>query len=458
MFSFLKEIDLGIKIPTPTSTIKVAVTGLSQSGKSVFITSLINQLLANDKLPYLNEKLGRVFKATILPPDQNYGYKRFEYYKYLKGFRKNPPSWPKPTKEVSKTTIKLEFKSEYRFLENQIVYLELIDYPGEWLLDLSMLELDFKEWSNMILKLAKKSPRDQYAQSFFSLIESNELYKKSSDKNLEILISDAYKEYLKSLYYNNLFFIQPGRFLEPGDLGADPILNFAPLPMPKDGVDIEEGSIYNIFEKKYNLYLKEVVNKLYLKHFRDFDTQIILVDLIKTLEYGKDSFEDMKLAFRHILKSFTYGKNSFLSRVFGSIKIEHVIFAATKADFIPRSQHNGYKKILEQLIRNLKNELDVQDTRSEVTILSSVKSTKYLNVKHDGEVLECIQGVIEGESDSSIFFPGEIPEQIESLNFWKEYAFEFPDFKPKRFPQNDDEAVEHIRMDRLIYSLLENRV
>jgi len=458
MFSFFKEIDLGFKIPTPSTTIKVAITGLSQSGKSVFITSLINQLLANDKLPYLNEKLNRPFKATLLAPDQNSPYRRFEYYKNLESFRKEPPSWPKPTKEVSKTVLKLEFKSDYALLENQIIYLELIDYPGEWLLDLSMLEFDFKEWSEMTLELAKKSPREQYAQSFFALLESNELYKKSSDKSNEVLISDAYKEYLKSLYYNNLFFIQPGRFLEPGDLGADPILNFAPLPKPKDRVSVEEGSIYENFEKKYNLYLKEVVNKLYLKHFRDFDSQIILVDLIKTLEYGKDSFEDMKLSFRHILKSFTYGKNSFLSKLFGTNKIEHVIFAATKADFIPRNQHNGYKNILEHLIKNLKTELEVQDTRSEVTIISAVKSTKYLNVKHDGEILECIRGIVEGEDEESTFFPGQIPSDIDSEKFWEEHHFEFPKFKPNRFPSNEDEAVEHIRMDRLISSLLENRV
>ncbi len=457
MFSFFKEIDLGFKIPTPSTTIKVAITGLSQSGKSVFITSLINQLLANDKLPYLNEKLNRPFKATLLAPDQNSPYRRFEYYKNLESFKKDPPSWPKPTREVTKSTLKLEIKSEYALLDNQIIYIELIDYPGEWLLDLSMLELDFRTWSDMTLDLAHSSVRKRFAQKFFSYVESAELYKKSYDKRTEELICDSYKEYLKSLYYNHMFFIQPGRFLEPGDLAGDPMLNFAPLPHPDSGVVVEDGSIYDKFRKNYELYLKEVVNKLYINHFREFDSQIILVDLIRTLEHGKDSFDDMRLAFKHILKSFTYGKNSFLSNLF-TTKIDHVIFAASKADYIPRSQHNAYKDVLVKLIKNIKNELEVENTKSEVTILSSVKATDYINVKQDGEVLECIKGVVEGESEPSIFYPGRIPANIDSKEFWENHDFEFPKFLPKKFHLDEDEALEHIRMDRLIYSLIEDHV
>ncbi len=455
MFSFLKEIDVGFKIPSPDSTIKVAVTGMSRSGKTVFLTSLINQLLANDKLPYLNEKLARPFVARILPPSSK--YRRFDYFSKLKSFREKEPSWPEATKDVSKTTVQLEIKSQYAFLENQIINLEIIDYPGEWLIDLSMLDQSFSEWSDMTLNLIKDTSRKDYAQSFFTLLEEIDLYKKDLDESKDELIFDSYCEFLKSLYYNHYSFMQPGRFLEPGDLACDPILHFAPLPTPKEGVRVDKNSIYARFHKKYDLYLKEVVSRLYLEHFKYFDTQIILVDLIKTLQYGKESFDDMNLAFRHILKSFTYGSNTFLSRLF-SLKIDHVIFAATKADFIPRAQHNNYMRLLEDMIRRLKNELDVANTKSEVTIFSSVKSTNYVQAEYNGEVLECIEGVVEGESEPSLHFPGALPDDYRSENFWRDYKFEFPKFRPIRFPQNDDEAVEHIRMDRLIYSLIKGRV
>jgi predicted YcjX-like family ATPase len=454
MLSFIKEIDLGFKIPLPDSTIKVAVTGLSRSGKTVFMTSLINQLLANDKLNYLNEKLGKKFVARLLPPDSNYA--RFDYFSKLKAFRKKDPIWPEATKQVSKTTLQLEFKSDYAFLDNQIVNIELIDYPGEWLLDLSMLELSFKEWSKQTISLAKKDDKKEHSYEFFRVIDEYDLYSKS-DESADEIIFDAYCEYLKILYYNHYSFMQPGRFLEPGDLDGDPLLHFAPLPTVKDGIEVDKDSIYARFQKRYDNYLKEVVKRLYIEHFKYFDTQIVLVDLIKTLQYGYYSFKDMNLAFKHILKSFTYGNNSFLSKLFG-LKIDHVIFAATKADFIPRVQHESYKRVLTELIGKIKNELDVSHTDTEVTIFSAVKSTNYVKAKHNGEILECIEGVVEGEDKTSIHFPGVLPDDYKSEKFWSENSFDFPAFKPATFPQSDSEAVPHIRMDRLIYSILRKRV
>ncbi len=453
MFDFLKEIELPFKIPLPDKKIRVAITGLSRSGKTVFITSLINQLLANDKLPYLNEKIGRDFVARLLPPDGIYS--RFDYYSKLKDFQKDAPVWPKPTKSVSKTTLQLEIKSEYAFFDNEIIELELIDYPGEWLLDLTMLNLSFEAWSDMILKLAQSGRRKEYSQGFLRILEENDLYAKS-DKAIDEMIHDSYCEYLKLLHYNHFSFTQPGRFLEPGDMAGDPMLYFAPLPKPspKPSVkSVDENSIYARFKKRFELYKSEVVKRLYLEHFREFDSQIVLVDLIKTLQYGRDSFEDMRLAFKHILKSFEYGNNNFLTKLFG-LKIDHVIFAATKADFIPPSQYNSYKDLLERMIHHIKRELDIMHADTEVTIFSAVKSTEYLKVKHEGKVLECIKGVVEGEDKPSIHFPGILPREIDSEEIWKEHSFKFPNFRPIPFPNDSTKAVDHIRMDRLIYSIL----
>ncbi len=455
MFDFLREIELPFKIPLPDKTIRIAVTGLSRSGKTVFLTSLINQLLANDKLNYFNEKIGKDFVARLLPPDGVYS--RFDYYSKLKTFQQDTPIWPKPTKSVSKTTLQLEFKSSYAIFENEIINIELIDYPGEWLLDLSMLNLSYEEWSKYTLDLAKDDVMGEYSQAFLRVLEESSLYfDDSGNESKDELIHDTYCEYLKLLHYNHFSFTQPGRFLEPGDMAADPMLLFAPLPMPNNS-KIDTNSLYNRFKKRFELYKEEVVRRLYIEHFSEFDTQIVLVDLIKTMQYGRDSFEDMRLSFKHILKSFTYGSNNFLTKFFG-LKIDHVIFAATKADFIPPSQYNSYKNLLENMIRELKRELDIMDTDTEVTIFSAVKSTEYLRVKHDNKLIDCIKGVVEGESEPSIHFPGVMPNSIKDTNFWEEHKFKFPKFKPITFPKDTQEAVEHIRMDRLVYSILRKHI
>jgi len=455
VLSFIKEIELPFKIPTPDKRIKIAVTGLSRSGKTVFLTSLINQLIANDKLPYLNEKLGRPFVARLLPPDSV--YVRFDYYSKIKAFRLKEPKWPKATKSVSKTTLQLEFKSEYALLENQIVNLELVDYPGEWLLYLSMLEQSFGEWSDEMLALAKEEKRYPHAKEWLAYLDKIDLYGKNESEMVEEELHDHYVEYLKRLHYRGFSFVQPGRFLEPGDMEHDPMLLFAPLPAPPEGVEVDPESIYTHFQERYGRYIEEVVKRLYLEHFQAFDTQIILVDLLKTLELGYDVFEDMHLSFKKILKSFTYGSNNFLKRFFKP-EISQVIFAATKADHLPQNQHNRYKRLLEEMIWDLKKELDVRHIETEVTLLAAVKSTQDVKAKIEGKEVGCIRGIVEGEQEPSTHYPGLLPESYHDKRFMQGEAFHFTKFRPVSFPLRDTKAVEHIRMDKLLYAILKDHV
>jgi predicted YcjX-like family ATPase len=453
MLDFIKDIDLGFKIPTPDKTIKVAITGMSRSGKTVFLTSLINQLIANDKLPYLNEKLGRKFVARLLPPDSI--YMRFDYYNKLRALRSDTPKWPKSTKAVSKTTVQLEFKSEYSFLENQIINLELIDYPGEWLLDLAMLEQSYEEWSESMIRLAKESSRKDFSKEWLLDLGQYNLHKRGDTQEVEAQLVDLYGEYLKSLYYQEYSFMQPGRFIEPGDMKDDPLLLFCPLPTPMGEVD--EGSVYDTFRNRYEVYVGEVVKRLYLEHFKTFDSQVILVDLVKTLNEGEAVFNDMHLALKNILKTFTYGTNNIFSKFF-DLKIDHVLFAATKADHIPLNAHNSYEKLLRQMIWDIKKELDVQHIDTEVTVFSAVKSTQFVKANLNGIAVDCVRGIVEGESEPSTHFPGILPKDYNDPNFWENADFNFMTFKPISFPPRDTSAVEHIRMDRLIYSLLKDRV
>ncbi len=444
--NILKEIKLPLKVPTPTKTIKVAVTGLSRSGKSVFLTSLINQLIANDKLPFLHDKLNRDFVARLLPPSSI--YTRFDYYSKLKAFRAKDPKWPKATKSITKTTLELEFKSRYNFLENQIIHLELIDYPGEWLLDLEMLNLSYEKWSTKMISLANEPQRVKEANEYLNMINDIQNSLEVDDE----IVHDIYSEYLKSLSYKNFFYLQPGRFLEPSDMHNDPMLIFAPLPN-----EAKKSPIYKRFKTRYNQYVQEIVKRLYLEHFKSFDTQIVLIDLIRALESGYDSFEDIHFSLKNILKSFNYGNNSFISRFF-NIKIDHVLFVATKADYLPDSMHNSYKNLLISMIQDIKKELDINHIKTETNIISSVKSTQSVQAKVDGKLIDCIRGVVEGEIEPSTHFVGVLPKEYDDRNFWQKANFKFPKFKPISFPLRDTTAVEHIRMDRLIYSLLKDRV
>ena len=89
-------------------TLKLGVTGLSGAGKTVFITSLIENLLHSDRLPVFEVvREGRLLSAKLAEqPDSKIA--RFEFEKHIDCLI-NERSWPQSTRSLSQLRLKLQF-------------------------------------------------------------------------------------------------------------------------------------------------------------------------------------------------------------------------------------------------------------------------------------------------------------------------------------------------------------
>ncbi|MCP4710346.1 MAG: YcjX family protein, partial [Planctomycetes bacterium] len=124
--------------------VRLAVTGLRQSGKTVFLTSLIGYLLGGGtKHSELFRRHGVTISAKKLPVAGIEG--RFSVEKYMNDFRYEPPKWPERTQELSEFHLLLQMRNQRRAKE---VKLELVDYPGERIIDLPMGGKSFEVWSD----------------------------------------------------------------------------------------------------------------------------------------------------------------------------------------------------------------------------------------------------------------------------------------------------------------------
>lgn len=87
-------------------------------------------------------------------PQRDFGIPRFTYDEGLAQLYGDPPAWPTPTRGVSEIRLALRFKSNdsllRHFKDTSTLYLEIVDYPGEWLLDLPMLAQDYLSWSRQM--------------------------------------------------------------------------------------------------------------------------------------------------------------------------------------------------------------------------------------------------------------------------------------------------------------------
>lgn len=77
--------------------LRLAVTGLSRSGKTAFITAMVNQLLsihAGARLPLLSAVREERLLGVKRIPQRDFGITRFTYDEGLAQLYGDPPAWP----------------------------------------------------------------------------------------------------------------------------------------------------------------------------------------------------------------------------------------------------------------------------------------------------------------------------------------------------------------------------
>ena len=133
-------------------TVRIAVTGLSQSGKTNFITSVVNQLLHPARLPRFvrpdsGEKIEILGTALMQLPDMR--IPPFPYHDHMESLRSARPAWPLPTDRLRGVRVGVRYRSRNLLKQDtdRLLYVDLLDYPGEWLLDLPLTGWSFADWS-----------------------------------------------------------------------------------------------------------------------------------------------------------------------------------------------------------------------------------------------------------------------------------------------------------------------
>ena len=81
----------------------------------------------------------------------------------------SPPRWPESTRRISQLRLTLEYETR-KFWKRQLgrdrLHIDIVDYPGEWLLDLPLLRIDYREWSRAALEQAGTPDRKKASKEW----------------------------------------------------------------------------------------------------------------------------------------------------------------------------------------------------------------------------------------------------------------------------------------------------
>jgi predicted YcjX-like family ATPase len=434
--------------------VRLGVTGLSRAGKTIFITSLVANLLNRARMPQLKaEAQGRIM-AAYLQPQPDHSIARFAYEDHLAALTGPAPHWPEGTRSISTLRLSLKVKPA-GFLTGltgtRTVHLDIVDYPGEWLLDLPLMEQDYATWSAAALDIARGPGRIAHAEPWLALVDGTDPATPLDEVAARDLAA-KFTAYLAAARASGLSSVAPGRFLMPGDLEGSPALTFSPLPRPER---TRSGSLWRAFETRYEAYKRLVVGPFFRNHFAKLDRQIVLIDALGAIHDGPRALEDLRTAMAEILTTFRPGQSSWLAPLLGR-RIDRILFAATKADYLHHEQHAALTAITEALVSEARARARFRGAETGAMSIASVRATVEQTLTRDGREIGVVRGRRADTGVEAALFPGRLPTEPGALLApartgaaeWLDAAYSVTRFAPPILMLAPGEAPPHIRLDR----------
>jgi len=443
-------------------SLRLGVTGLSRAGKTVFITGLIANLLNRGRMPqFTAAREGRI-EAAYLQPQPDDTLPRFDYEGHLAALTGDDPRWPQSTRAISELRLSLRYRPGGWFAGlrgPQVLHLDIVDYPGEWLLDLALMDKSYAEWSEATLARIAKRPE---AAGFLALARAEDGALRLDEGRAQALAA-AFTAYLQAARAVGWSDCTPGRFLLPGDLAGSPVLTFAPLPKPGQS---PRGSLWREMDRRFEAYKSRVVTPFFRDHFARIDRQVVLLDVLGAIHQGPQAVEDMRRTMAEVLSAFRIGRTGWLASLLGARKVEKILFAATKADHLHHEQHPALTAITEGLLAEARARADFAGAETAAMSLAGLRATVEERVERDGQSLPAVRGRLLATGKTAVMYPGALPGDParilsparEGAERWLDAEFGLMGFAPARITLKPGEGPPHIRLDRAVEFLIGDRL
>jgi predicted YcjX-like family ATPase len=458
-------------------TVRLGVTGLSRAGKTVFITALIHGLTRGGRFPVFEAfATGRIARAQLAPqPDD--AVPRFDYETHVRTLIEER-RWPNSTVDISELRLVIDYQRQNG--ADRTLTLDIVDYPGEWLLDLPLLNKSYEQWSRESLALSREVPRADLAAQWHAHLASLNATDRE-DEQATLAAARLFTGYLRACRDERfaMSLLPPGRFLMPGNLAGSPALTFAPLDVPLDGT-APEGSLWAMMVRRYEAYKDVVVRPFFRDHFARLDRQIVLVDALGAFNSGPDALHDLEAALAGILDCFRIGRSTILSSLFRP-RIDRILFAATKADHLHHVSHDRLEAVLRRAVSGAVARAEQTGAEMHVVALAAIRATREALVARGRDKLPSLLGTpapgetANGEtfdgSTEVATFPGDLPADPDELFNGAGFRglsstpadnsdYRFLRFRPPLLEHDgaDTPAFPHIRLDRALQFLIGDRL
>jgi predicted YcjX-like family ATPase len=364
---------------------------------------------------------------------------RFELAPHLAALAGDPPRWPERTNAVS--LLALDVDAPQKLLPDRHIRLELLDYPGEWLLDLTLMGQSFQTWSAATLKRLEGEAQARAFLAFVHGLPAGAAADEALVRTGHGLYCAVLRHQRDALHQSHLL---PGRFLMAAPGPAPPWAEFFPMT--------GAGPLAVLLRQRYDEYVRAVTRDLAAPSFGRIDRMVVLADVLSALHAGQAAFADAASALGEVARALRWRRApAFVPAWLAGLLpgISRVAFVASKADHVAERQRGNLAALMGSLT------LAEGTVRSAAFAVAGVRCTEDFVWTLDGRPVSAVRGRVEGMGMVGSY-PGEVPDRPPEGDFWQHPFLAIPDFQPMRLPLGGRGGVAHINLDKLLDFLLED--
>ena len=449
-----------------TSEYRIAIVGLLASGKTVFLTSLINHLKDHDpdrftlgKSVAAGKNAVTIRKFQELQPGK--GWERFPYERYREAIISG--KWPEKTKDRFQYACTFE-RTDWRLTAAKVKFYDL---PGERIADAVMAVHDYAGWSDHVLsQLKNDSGYRECSRDFLALLDVTSI--------TEAALLTAYKQTMARLILAYKPNVSPSTFLldihgrvnkKPKTVegmaaafhaGIDQTSEFVPLPEKTRNANSELAAR---FAMSYEAYKRQVVSPL-ITSLKSCHAMIVLVDVLMLLAGGVGMYDDNRQMLVDLLKVLNPGGafHKKMVQMLGGVLphqwrpggISRIAFVAPKLDQVWPQDRDHMITLLKRMVQ--KPAQDYSNLRREFFNCSAVRSAETLPMEEGqrwlrgSPIWDAPTGKKMPRGETQKLRVSELPQDWP--RDWRVGDYSFPEVYP-RMPSRKDCPPDQVNLDNI---------
>lgn len=366
------------KLPYDIYQQHIGLVGLGGSGKTVFLTSLIDHIRLD------GFKRSGVTLTNFTPHEKNNKIGRPFPYKLYRACIADECTWPAKTGEV------LSYGCDFRRSDWSCpIRLHFYDLPGERIADAAMYSRSFSEWSQHTLDALANNAHvacdlSKYVEFCCTVTNTAQ----DIVKAYKLILGSLVNEYSALITPSTFLLDLDGTMLESAKpeiwaaqrvVGVDANSQFAPLPpeVLKDRPDLAKE-----FEMAYRSYGKRIVKPVFSR-LRKCQQLLVLVDIPGLLSASTYRFNDAVTLIEDMFQSCKPGNplwvelwDIMMPHRLEKKCIKRLALVATKSDIIQRKDADRLKHLAREMVGRQLNDLKTNRVKSGIFTCASVLCTE----------------------------------------------------------------------------------